>query len=128
MKLLTHNFLSSAFLKNVMVGYPLILNATKVEHVETEFDPAFVKSMMGKVEYPVLISAAKSLPDIKLDGYPEELPSNWESNEEFLHQAHELLNCINVVEGELECPESGRKFTIRDGIPNMLANEDEVDD
>jgi multifunctional methyltransferase subunit TRM112 len=31
-----------------------------------------------------------------------------------------------VEEGTLVCPESGRKFPINKGIPNMLLNEDEV--
>ena len=30
------------------------------------------------------------------------------------------------MEGELECPETGRKFPIKRGIPNMLLDEDEV--
>ena len=33
---------------------------------------------------------------------------------------------IEVVEGNLVCPESGRKFPIQNGIPNMLLREDEV--
>ena len=31
MKLLTHNFLSSKFLKGVVTGYPLILNAVNIK-------------------------------------------------------------------------------------------------
>jgi multifunctional methyltransferase subunit TRM112 len=31
---------------------------------------------------------------------------------------------VDVVEGELECPESGRRFPIRQGIPNMLVEEE----
>ena len=33
---------------------------------------------------------------------------------------------IEVEEGSLVCPESGKKFPIKNGIPNMLLNEDEV--
>jgi uncharacterized protein YbaR (Trm112 family) len=33
---------------------------------------------------------------------------------------------IEVVKGNLVCPETGRKFPIVDGIPNMLLKEDEV--
>ena len=33
---------------------------------------------------------------------------------------------IEVVEGDLECPETGRKFPVTEGIPNMLLREDEV--
>uniref|UniRef100_A0AC35F4X7 Multifunctional methyltransferase subunit TRM112-like protein n=1 Tax=Panagrolaimus sp. PS1159 TaxID=55785 RepID=A0AC35F4X7_9BILA len=126
MKLLTHNFLSSSFLKNVKVGYPLILRVSKAEIIESEFNPDFTKRMLQKVEYPVLAEAAK-VTNIENLEIPNELPSDWENNETFLNVAYKLLNCINVVEGELECPETGRKFIIRDSIPNMLANEDEVE-
>ena len=30
------------------------------------------------------------------------------------------------MEGDLECPETGRKFPVAEGIPNMLLREDEV--
>jgi len=33
---------------------------------------------------------------------------------------------VEVISGELVCPESGRKFSISKGIPNMLLNEDEL--
>jgi multifunctional methyltransferase subunit TRM112 len=33
---------------------------------------------------------------------------------------------VEVINGELICPESGRKFVINKGIPNMLLNEDEL--
>jgi multifunctional methyltransferase subunit TRM112 len=37
-----------------------------------------------------------------------------------------LVGQIEIITGELECPESGRKFPIQNGVPNMLVNEDEV--
>jgi len=37
-----------------------------------------------------------------------------------------VLFQVEITEGELICPESQRKFTIKNGIPNMLLNEDEV--
>jgi len=33
---------------------------------------------------------------------------------------------VDLEEGHLVCPESGRKFHVSKGIPNMLLNEDEV--
>jgi len=33
---------------------------------------------------------------------------------------------VEVKEGFLVCPETGRQFPITNGIPNMLLNEDEV--
>ena len=42
-----------------------------------------------------------------------------------MHTNHGHMQ-VEVVEGELECPESGRKFPVSEGIPNMLLKEDEV--
>lgn len=34
---------------------------------------------------------------------------------------------VEVMEGTLQCPESGRLFPISRGIPNMLLNDEETD-
>ena len=34
---------------------------------------------------------------------------------------------VEVKEGDLVCPDTGRKFPITNGIPNMLLTEDEVE-
>jgi len=47
-------------------------------------------------------------------------------NEETLKQIHHALLEVDIIEGELICPETGRKFPITEGVPNMLVNEDEV--
>lgn len=57
---------------------------------------------------------------------PKEIPENYASDNEFLQKLHHVLMEVDVIEGNLECPETGRKFPITDGIPNMLLNEDEV--
>ena len=36
------------------------------------------------------------------------------------------LDQVHVLEGDLVCPESSRKFPIKNGIPNMLLNQDEI--
>ena len=57
---------------------------------------------------------------------PENAPLEDESNEDILKQIHHALVEVEVIQGHLECPESGRQFPINNGIPNMLLNEDEV--
>ena len=47
MRLLTHNMLMSPGTKN---GYPLAIEAEKVETVETEFNPDFLVRMVEKLE------------------------------------------------------------------------------
>lgn len=56
---------------------------------------------------------------------PLDLKQN-NTNEDILKQIHHALLEIEVIDGHLECPETGRKFPISQGIPNMLCNEDEV--
>lgn len=57
---------------------------------------------------------------------PVEPPCTSESDDSTMKQVHHALLEIEVVEGDLVCPETGRKFAIKKGIPNMLCNEDEV--
>lgn len=52
------------------------------------------------------------------------MPENYESDEDFLKKMHHVMLEIELIEGELECPESGRKFPVSEGIPNMLLTED----
>lgn len=59
---------------------------------------------------------------------PSELTESHKTgdDEEFLRSLHHVLMEVDIIEGVLECPETGRQFPITNGIPNMLLNEDEV--
>uniref|UniRef100_A0A1I7W7X0 Multifunctional methyltransferase subunit TRM112-like protein n=1 Tax=Heterorhabditis bacteriophora TaxID=37862 RepID=A0A1I7W7X0_HETBA len=124
MKLLTHNFLSSRFLKNVNNGYPLIVRSNQKEIKDVEFNATFVKNMMPKVDYASLYFAAQSIDEA--GKMPETLPEDWETNVTVLEELHRVMLCIEIIDGELECPDTGRKFPIKDGIPNLLVSENEV--
>ena len=39
---------------------------------------------------------------------------------------HHALLELQLVEGALVCPETGRKFAVHKGVPNMRLTEDEV--
>lgn len=124
MKLLAHNFLASAFLKGVTTGYPLKLFGSKVEVKPQEFNGDFVRRMLGKLEWTALKGAADSVghgADL-----PTSAPADTELSDEILRRVHHVLLEVEVVDGYLECPESGRKFPIKNGIPNMLVTEEEV--
>lgn len=43
-----------------------------------------------------------------------------------LADVHNLLFQVHLTDGFLICPASGRRFPVKDGIPNMLLHEDEV--
>lgn len=45
-------------------------------------------------------------------------------DEDLLRKVHHALMEVHLLEGELICPETGRKFPVRQGVPNMLLHED----
>lgn len=143
MKLLTHNMLSSKCLKGVKVGYPLGLKVSdqfyycnseywnewtlqvgEVAVTTVDFDSEYIQRIIPKLEWPVLKEAADEVLDSNY--LPNELIENYSEDEEFLRKLHHVLMEVEIVEGTLVCPETGRCFPIKNGIPNMLLNDDEV--
>lgn len=46
--------------------------------------------------------------------------------EEFLRALHKTLFDVHVIEGALVCPETGRRFPINGGVPNMMLEDAEL--
>ncbi|XP_011055828.1 PREDICTED: multifunctional methyltransferase subunit TRM112-like protein isoform X2 [Acromyrmex echinatior] len=124
MKLLTHNMLTSRAMKGVTVGYPLKIVARDIRVSEVDFNPEYIARIIPKLDWTVLWKAAESIGHV--GELPQILIEDFETNEDFLKKAHHILLEVEVINGDLLCPESGRKFPINDGIPNMLLNEDEI--
>ena len=121
MKLLTHNMLS-CHIKGVTNGYPFKIDAQKVEEVDTDFDPDFLRNIWPRIEWGALKEAAESM---GMTGLPAEVSPEMLQDDEFLQQLHQALLEIVLEEGALICPETGRRFNVSRGIPNLLLNEDE---
>lgn len=114
MKLITHNLLSSRFIKNVQSGYPLKLVVAQSEEVKSEYNNEFLQKMMPKIDYSVLRAAAQEC--------GQQLPESLDNpSEDVLKLVHKALFDIEVITGTLICPESGKEFPIKEGIPNMLS-------
>ncbi|KAG8564193.1 hypothetical protein GDO81_016363 [Engystomops pustulosus] len=122
MKLLTHNMLRS-HVSGVTRGFPLIIRADEVKLNSVDFNREFVARMIPKLEWEALVQSAESLGHGS--DLPRELASGYENDEEFLKKVHHVLLEVEVMEGALQCPESGTEFPINRGIPNMLINEEE---
>ncbi|XP_025206456.1 multifunctional methyltransferase subunit TRM112-like protein [Melanaphis sacchari] len=124
MKLLTHNLLSSKSLKGVKVGYPLRIVAKDVKISESEFNKEFVKKIIPKLDWKVFVNAAEQIGHA--NDLSDELIDDYEDDEEYLKKVHHLLMEVEIINGELICPETERVFPISSGIPNLLLNENEV--
>jgi multifunctional methyltransferase subunit TRM112 len=124
MKLLTANMLQS-HIKNVKNGYPFNIEATEVKTVQVDYDPGFLKRMLGegRVDYGVLKGHADVVaPEIQLPDAALVNDSMLE-DEDFLRKLHRAMLEVVVVTGALICPETGRRFSIADQIPNLLLAE-----
>ena len=144
---MTHNVLSSKGIKSVKTGYPLkievnlpfysslmsdfnyhlslfFFQAKDVKVSEVEFNPDFIARVIPRLDWEVVVKAAQDLG--QASDLPPELVENYENDQEFLKKAHHVLMEVEIINGDLVCPETGRRFPVADGIPNMLLNEDEV--
>ncbi|CAI6349151.1 unnamed protein product [Macrosiphum euphorbiae] len=124
MKLLTHNLLSSKSLKGVKVGYPLRIVAKDVKISECEFNKEFVKKIIPKLDWKVFVNAAVEIG--QTSDLSDELIEDYEDDDDYLKKVHHLLMEVEIINGELICPETDRVFPISAGIPNLLLNENEV--
>lgn len=94
--------------------------------METEFNAAFLIKIISRLDWDTVCAGAEMV------GHKDELPTEITDKQtsgadvDFLQKLHHILLEIDIIEGNLECPETGRQFPISDGIPNMLLNEDEV--
>ncbi|KAL7676040.1 hypothetical protein ACOME3_002296 [Neoechinorhynchus agilis] len=129
MRLITHNILSTNFLKNVKKGYPLMIKATEVKETESKkFNPQIVRRTIERLDWKTFIGAARGLQLIKEDKGVnwDEMPQEEQlKDESFLSSIHRLLFNVEIVKGELVCPETGRVFPIKNSIPNMLIEDAE---
>lgn len=116
--------LTSKAMKAVKVGFPLDIVVVKTEVAEADFSEEFLQRMIPRLDWPAFVQAANKL-GVGAD-LPATAPTEGETNTTVLQAIHHALLEVEVVEGELVCPETKRKFPITNGIPNMLLNEDEV--
>ena len=146
MKLMTHNMLMSPGTRN---GFPLAIEVEKMEVVEAEFNADFCARMIEKLEWAALVATVASVragaaaapfailrairslhtsratlraAQLKLEKgeLPAAVPEDYATNEEFLKALHHVLLEVEIVEGVLVCPETEKRFPIKEGIPSML--------
>jgi multifunctional methyltransferase subunit TRM112 len=86
--------------------------------------------LLPKVDYGALRQAAQQVAacpqedPIEIPDLPEELPETLD--DVVVSVLHKVLFDIHVEEGALICPDTGRRFPVKQGIPNMILHEDEI--
>ena len=139
MRLLTHNTLrnnsaEAGACKNG--GFPLKITATEIRvddcinteggssNYNDERQIAFVKNILGILDWPALVQGAK---DMGLSTLPPQLTQELADDSEFLKALHHVLMNVHLVRGVLTCPDTGREFAVRDGIPEFMLEEEECE-
>lgn len=129
----------------------MIIEPTKIELEESPCDLEFIEKILLKIDYDALLLARNQIMDhcsaqLGSDFVMPELPESLEKmetssestgnhdtgstklslDEELIKKLHMILLDIHIVEGHLICPDTGRRFKISKGIPNMILHEDEI--
>jgi multifunctional methyltransferase subunit TRM112 len=120
--------LPSNYYRSTKEGYPLRIEPSEVVVEDSPFDAELVSGILPKLNYPAIVGALKEVVD-KLDPKPVEIPESLPDgyiDSSTLEALYHVLFNIHIIEGELVCPDTGRKFPIKQGIPNMILHEDEI--
>jgi len=115
-------------------GYPLQIEVKALRYEESPVNKDFLLNVLPKVNYPALRSAMQQIShhcEPPLAEIPENLDvSDTEGNKNLddatIANLHRVLLDVYLVEGWLVCPDTGRKFPVKDCIPNMILHEDEI--
>jgi multifunctional methyltransferase subunit TRM112 len=90
---------------------------------ETPLNEDFIRHILPTLNWPAILLAAEA---VGLSGLSQELVPELAGDVGFLQAIHRLLLDVHIIEGSMICPESGRAFSINDGVPNMILPESDV--
>lgn len=129
MRLLVHNLLNchKEACKASGANFPLQLRNVETRAIDVDPENALrlVRRMYNRLDYPAVLTVATELAlPVEL---PREAPVEPTEDDAFLGKLVEVLFGVEVVRGELVCRHCQRVYPITDGIPNLLLNENEVD-
>jgi multifunctional methyltransferase subunit TRM112 len=90
---------------------------TQLKITETPFNKEFARHVASSAYWPGIVIAANS---VGIEGLPLEFSPVLLDDESVLRVLHHVLFDIHIMEGSLVCPETGHRFPISNGIPNMM--------
>ena len=134
MRLLTHNTLRNNTAEAKGKGHPLKITATEIRvddsntpnstHEDAQREVAFVKGILGVLDWPTLVQGASAM---GLKTLPPMLTEELAADPQFLRALYHVLMNVHLVRGMLTCPVTGREFPVTNGIANFMLEEDECE-
>eukprot|EP00288_Rhodomonas_lens_P017428 CAMPEP_0177693186 /NCGR_PEP_ID=MMETSP0484_2-20121128/2262_1 /TAXON_ID=354590 /ORGANISM="Rhodomonas lens, Strain RHODO" /LENGTH=115 /DNA_ID=CAMNT_0019203973 /DNA_START=169 /DNA_END=516 /DNA_ORIENTATION=- len=110
-------------MKEASKSIPLKIEVEEMQEVAKDFNQGFLENIIDRLDWPAFVEAAALL---NQEGLPASKELLDKSDELTMKKLHHALMEVDVVTGNLVCTETGRKFPIAAGIPNMLLNQDEL--
>ena len=126
MKAITHNILMCNTKKcsGSDKNYPLIIKPSNIKEDKIEFDSELTKYWFDRQDKRALNEFCKDLGLVKYN--LTNIDDKLKDTEEFLIYIHHILNEISIEEGCLICPNCGREYVIKEGIINMVLQDEEM--
>jgi multifunctional methyltransferase subunit TRM112 len=116
MRLLTYTALRCPA-KGVANTLPLLLEISEMNVVETEVNPDFIKHILPSLNWEHVLVAARA---VNLAGMPDAFSKELLEDNDFVEAVHRLLLDIHILSGSLICQETGKRFPIEKGQPDMM--------
>ena len=126
MKAITHNILmcNTKKFSGTDKNYPFIIKASNIQNREVDFDLERIQKIYNKQDKRGLNQYCKDLNIFKYDFTT--VDDSIKKQNEFWEYVHHVLNETIVNEGILICPNCGREYPIKNGIINMVLQDDEM--
>ena len=105
-------------------NYPFIIKASNIQNREVDFDLERIQKIYNKQDKRGLNQYCKDLNIFKYDFTT--VDDSIKKQNEFWEYVHHVLNETIVNEGILICPNCGREYPIKNGIINMVLQDDEM--
>ena len=152
MRLLTHNTLRNnekdgSKKGKTNGGFPLKITATEIKVVDQDLENrdrhiSFVKGILPMLHWKALVQVrrtnttnwlktnllSKGALEMGITSLPNEFTEEMANEDDFLIALYQVLMNVHLVRGILTCPDTGREFSVVDGIPNFVFDDDDEDD
>ncbi|KAL4486884.1 hypothetical protein ABPG72_009648 [Tetrahymena utriculariae] len=124
MRLLSHNLLQCNVKNCKSNNFPLKIQVDKSNIINCEFRKEPLVKLIPKLDWSALAITVHNL--AKNKDFPEKYNPALLDDLKFMQDLHRILMETHIIEGALICEGCNKRYPIKNGIPNMILNDEEV--
>merc|ERR1712187_1078747 len=103
---------------DLIIGHPYLIEVKNIRIRSVKFNPGFLRNIFRRIEWNIIFSCSRALGFSKL---PKQVDIIVLAEIKFLRAFHYALLELELDNGFLVSPQSGRKFEIKEGVLNLLS-------